>query len=177
MRLSTLLAGAALGVVAAGSLAAQDKPFAGVTVNVMTQTGAIQEPLQRRAPEFEELTGAKINVIAVPFSDLYQKVLTDWASGTNSVDAAVFAPQWMVDYIAGGYLEDLTPRVDGRQGHRAGRRRRLLPRLLQKYDGKTYMITLDGDFHMMYYRTDVLEEAGLKPPTTWDEYLDGRQGA
>jgi multiple sugar transport system substrate-binding protein len=74
---------------------AQDKPFAGVTVNVITQTGAIQEPLQRRAPDFEKLTGAKINVIAVPFSDLYQKILTDWASGTNSVDAAVFAPQWM----------------------------------------------------------------------------------
>ena len=48
--------------------------FDGVTVNVITQTGAIQEPLQRRAPEFEKLTGAKINVIAVPFSDLYQKV-------------------------------------------------------------------------------------------------------
>ena len=67
----------------------------------------IQEPLQRRAPDFEKLTGAKINIIAVPFSDLYQKVLTDWASGTNSVDAAVFAPQWMVDYVSGGYLEDL----------------------------------------------------------------------
>ena len=32
--------------------------FDGVTVNVMTQTGAIQEPLQRRAPDFETLTGA-----------------------------------------------------------------------------------------------------------------------
>lgn len=109
MKQRMLLAGAAaLGLVAGGPLLAQDKPFAGVTVNVITQTGSIQEPLQRRAPEFEAKTGAKINVIAVPFSDLYQKVLTDWASGTNSVDAAVFAPQWMVDYIAGGYLEDLT---------------------------------------------------------------------
>ena len=34
------------------------------------------------------------------------------------------------------------------------------------------MITLDGDFHMMYYRKDVLDAAGLKPPTTWDEYLE-----
>ena len=47
----------------------------------------------------------------MPFSDLYQKALTDWASGTNSVDAAVFAPQWMVDYIAGGFLEDLSDRI------------------------------------------------------------------
>ena len=70
MRLTSLLAGAsALGMLCAVPAFAQDKPFEGVTVNVITQTGAIQEPLQRRAPEFEALTGAKINVIAVPFSD------------------------------------------------------------------------------------------------------------
>ena len=79
----------------------------------MTFTGPqIAEPLQRRAPDFEKLTGAKINVITVPFSDLYQKLLTDWAGGTNSIDAAVFAPQWMVDYVSPGYLEDLTARID-----------------------------------------------------------------
>src|SRR5579862_8598931 len=91
---TTLLAGAALAAAALPGRAAGQ--FDGVTVNIMTQTGAIQEPLQRRAPDFEKLTGAKINIIAVPFSDLYQKVLTDWASGTNSVDAAVFAPQWKI---------------------------------------------------------------------------------
>jgi hypothetical protein len=50
-------------------------------------------------------------VTALPFSHLYQKVLTDWASGTNSVDDAVFAPQWMVDYLGGGYLKDIGARV------------------------------------------------------------------
>ena len=42
----------------------------------------------------------------------------------------------------------------------------------QKIDGKTYLITVDGDFHMLYYRTDVLEKNGLEPPDTWDEYLE-----
>src|SRR5438045_8972037 len=86
--------------------------FSGVTVNVMTFTGPqIAEPLQRRAPDFEKLTGAKVNVITVPFSDLYQKLLTDWTTGTNSVDAAVFAPQWMVDYVTPGLMEHLSDRV------------------------------------------------------------------
>jgi len=171
MRTSILLAGISAVCLLAGSATAQDQ-FAGVTVNVMTQTGAIQEPLQRRAPEFEKLTGAKINVIAVPFSDLYQKVLTDWASGTNSVDAAVFAPQWMVDYISGEYLEDLTPRVDADADIQQDDVGAFFRDFSEKYNGKTYMITLDGDFHMMYYRKDVLEEAGLQPPKTWDEYLE-----
>ena len=164
-----------LGVLTAALLAAAPAmaagQFDGVTVNIMTQTGAIQEPLQRRAPAFEKLTGAKINVIAVPFSDLYQKVLTDWASGTNSVDAAVFAPQWMVDYVAGGYLEDLGPRIAQDKALQWNDIAPFFRDFSSSFGGKTYLVPLDGDFHMLYYRTDVLEKAGLKPPTTWDEYL------
>jgi len=161
----------ALGAACAASGASADNQFAGVTVNIMTQTGAIQEPLARRAPEFEKLTGAKINVIAVPFSDLYQKVLTDWASGTNSVDAAVFAPQWMVDYVAGGYLEDLSARIAADKALQWDDIGAFFRDFSAKYDGKTYLIPLDGDFHMLYYRADVFKAAGLQPPKTWDEYL------
>ena len=107
---TTILAGAAFALAAQPAHAAGK--FDGVTVNIMTFTGPqIAEPLQRRAPDFEKLTGAKINVITVPFSDLYTKLLTDWSSGTNSVDAAVFAPQWMGDYVSGGSLEEISDRV------------------------------------------------------------------
>ncbi|HZZ61645.1 MAG TPA: extracellular solute-binding protein [Roseiarcus sp.] len=152
--------------------AANAGEFDGVTVNLMTQTGAIQEPLQRRAPDFEKMTGAKINIIAVPFSDLYQKLLTDWASGTNSVDAAVFAPQWMVDYVAGGYLEELGPRIAKDKKIEWDQIAPFFRNFSATYNGKIYLVPLDGDFHMLYYRTDVLEKAGLKPPRTWDEYLE-----
>jgi multiple sugar transport system substrate-binding protein len=169
----TWLAGlSTLCLVAAAGTAQAEGEFAGVTVNVMTQTGAIQEPLERRAPEFEKLTGAKINVIAVPFSDLYQKVLTDWASGTNSVDAAVFAPQWMVDYVAGGYLEDISQRVADDKDIKWDDIGAFFRDFSAKYAGKTYLIPFDGDFHMLYYRSDLFKEAGLQPPKTWDDYLN-----
>ncbi|MGO4335160.1 ABC transporter substrate-binding protein [Labrys sp. KB_33_2] len=168
-----VIGAALLAVALAGvALPAKAGEFDGVTVNIMTQTGAIQEPLQRRAPEFEKLTGAKINVIAVPFSDLYQKVLTDWASGTNSVDAAVFAPQWMVDYVSGGYLEDIGGRVAKDKAIAWDDIAPFFRDFSSSYGGKTYLVPLDGDFHMLYYRTDIFEKAGLKPPTTWDEYLE-----
>ena len=162
-------AGAMFALASAPGYAGQ---FDGVTVNVMTQTGAIQEPLQRRAPDFEKMTGAKINIIAVPFSDLYQKVLTDWASGTNSVDAAVFAPQWMVDYVSGSYLEELGPRIAKDKDLQWDQIAPFFRDFSASFGGKTYLIPLDGDFHMLYYRTDVLEKAGLKPPRTWVEYLE-----
>jgi multiple sugar transport system substrate-binding protein len=146
--------------------------YDGVTVNVMTFTGPqIAEPLQRRAPDFKKLTGATINVITVPFSDLYTKLLTDWATGTNSIDAAVFAPQWMADYVEPGYLEELTNRIANDSALQLEDIGLFFRNFSMRYGGKTYTITLDGDFQMAYYRTDLLESAGFKPPETWDDYI------
>jgi multiple sugar transport system substrate-binding protein len=169
---SLLAAGTAAAAVACSAGAAQAGPYDGVTVNVMTFTGPqIAEPLQRRAPDFEKLTGAKVNVITVPFSDLYTKLLTDWSAGTNSIDAAVFAPQWMVDYIVGGFLEDLTDRVAKDKALEEDDVAPFFRDFSQKYNGKVYMLTLDGDFHMMYYRSDIFKANNLSAPKTWDDYL------
>ncbi len=155
-----------------GGAFAQDKPYEGVEVNIVTFTGPqIAEPLQRRAPDFEELTGATVNVITVPFSDLYQQILTDVATGTNSYDGFVFAPQWIVDYANPGYLEDLTERVDSDEQIQWDDIAPFFRDFSSTYGGSIYTIPLDGDFQMVYYRTDVLDELGMDPPETWDDYL------
>src|SRR5918912_178151 len=85
---------------------------AGVEINILTFVGPqVAEPLQRRGPDFTKLTGAKVNVVTVPNSELYQKALADLATGTNSYDGFLFAPSWIVDFAPAGYLEDLTDRV------------------------------------------------------------------
>ena len=151
---------------------AQDRPYEGVEVNILTFTGPqIAEPLQRRAPDFQELTGARVNVIVVPFSDLYQRMLTDMATGTNSFQAFVFAPQWMVDFIIPGYLEALTARVENDEEIQWNDIAPFFREFSSTYQGDIYTIPLDGDFQMVYYRTDLLEQEGLEPPQTWDDYL------
>jgi multiple sugar transport system substrate-binding protein len=147
-------------------------PYEGVEVNILTFTGPqIAEPLQRRGPDFTALTGAKINVSTVPFNELYQKILTDMATGTNSFDAFVFAPQWMVDYIVPGYLEDLTDKIKNDKDLQWDDVAPFFRDFSATYEGKTYTIPLDGDFHMGYYRTDLLAQEGLEAPKTWDDYL------
>jgi multiple sugar transport system substrate-binding protein len=148
----------------------------GVEVTVLTFTGPqIAEPLQRRAPNFNRLTGAKINVVTVPFSDLYDKILADLATGTNSYDAFVFDPQWMGDFVPPGYLEDITDRVQGDQALKWDDIAPFFRDFSASYKGRTYTIPLDGDFQMVYYRSDLLKRDGLKPPATWDDYLSVAQ--
>ena len=159
---------------AADAAAPEPEPmrFEGVDVEVLTFTGPqIAEPLQRRAPEFNALTGANVQVTTVPFGELYNNILTDAATGTNSFDAWVFAPQWIVDFAVPGYIENLTSRVAADDALEWEDVAPFFRDFSATFEGSVYTIPLDGDFHMVYYRSDVLEEAGLAPPRTWDEYL------
>ena len=164
---------AAVALVVAPVAPVNAAKYDGVEVNIMTFTGPqIAEPLQRRAPDFRRETGAQVNIITVPFSDLYSKLLTDWATRANSVDAAVFAPQWMGDYAEPGYLEDLTDRVANDPALQADDIAPFFRDFSQQYQGRTWLLTLDGDFQMAYYRTDALEQLGMEPPQTWDAYMN-----
>lgn len=152
--------------------AAQDKPLAGVTVRILSFDGpAVTEPLLRRGPDFEALTGAKIEVTTVPFADLFNKIQTDQATGTNSYDAFVLAPQWHADLINPGYLENLTDRVNKDKDIQWDDIAPFFRNFIASYNGGIYTIPLDGDFNMIYYRTDVFKDAGLTPPKTWEDYL------
>jgi multiple sugar transport system substrate-binding protein len=154
------------------SQAAGGQKHQGVEVTVLTFTGPqIAEPLQRRAPDFGRATGANIKVVTVPFSDLYDKILTDMATQTNSYDAFVFDPQWMGDFVPPGFLEDITDRVKADQTLKWDDIAPFFRDFSATYKGRTYTLPLDGDFQMVYYRSDLLKKDGVKPPATWDEYL------
>jgi multiple sugar transport system substrate-binding protein len=157
---------------------AQTGRFQGVSINVLTFTGPqIAEPLRRHAATFERATGAKVNVTVVPFSDLYQQILTDATTGTNSYDAWIFAPQWMADFAPAGIMEDLTARVRADTAIQWNDIAPFFREFSALYGGRILTVPLDGDFQMVYYRTDVLRQLGLQPPQTWDDYLNIAQRA
>ena len=146
--------------------------FKGISVNILTFNGPqVAEPLQRRAPDWEQLTGGHVNVVAVGFQTIYDKALLDASTGTNSFDAYVFDPQWMGDFTGPGYLLDLTDRVTNDPQLNWQDIGPFFRDFNATYNGKVYTIPLDGDFHMVYYRKDLLEKDGVKPPATWDDYL------
>jgi len=156
--LGALAAGAALCGLAATAPAGE---FDGVTVNILTRPGyVIAGRLAERGKEFEAATGGKIVVTEVPFAEIFPKIQNDWSTGTNSIDVGVFAAGWGVELDAAGLIEDMDPYV-------AKDTKIDLPDIApyfrefgQKVGGKTKLLMVDGDFQMVYYRTDVLKKAG-----------------
>ncbi len=145
--------------------------FDGVTINVIAHDGAQKTATTRHIAGFEALTGAKVNLTAIPFKDLYDTLQGNWSGNNSKYDLAIVLPQWLIDFINAGYLEDLSDRTKSDAALQWEDIAPLFRNFSATYKGRTYAIPLDGDFHMVYYRTDLLKEAGLKPPETWDDYL------
>ena len=157
---------AASAPAASGSAAAGGQQFAGVTVHLLTFNGPqIAEP-PSGALRLQKLTGATINVDAVPFQDIYDKALLDMSAGTNSYDAFVFDPQWMGDFVGPGYLEDLTSKVTSDATLNWSDIGPFFRDFNATYGGKVYTIPLDGDFHMVYYKSDQVKTAPRRGMTT-----------
>ncbi|MCY4445535.1 MAG: extracellular solute-binding protein [Rhodobacteraceae bacterium] len=150
-----------------------DGHYDGVVVNILTRPGpVIAGRLVDRAVEFQEMTGAEVRVAEAPFAELFQKILTDWATGTNSIDVGVFASGWGVELVSGDLVENLDSYLAADDKIDLADIAPYFRDFNQKVSGSTYFITLDGDFQMLYYRTDILEANGLAPPRTWEDYLD-----
>lgn len=143
-----------------------------VTINILTRPGpVIAQRMVERGEEFTKMTGAKVKVAEVPFAELFQKLLTDWSTGTNSIDVGVFASGWGVEMVDGGLLENLDPYIAKDDKIDLQDIAPYFREYNQKIAGKTHLVTIDGDFQMLYYRRDILKDMGLNPPRNWSDYM------
>jgi len=181
-RLVFLLVAALVLTIGIAPLAAQDQPFAGQKIVVVTQEGsAIGGPAEKYGAEWAELTGAEVEVQRFAFSDLFPKIITALQTGTGEFDVMIYASDWMGDIAGGGYVlpipDDVKEAIEWDD---------VLPLYAERianWGGVTYAVPFDGDSHMMYYRKDLVNpespyaeefeaEYGfaLDEPQTWTQY-------
>ncbi|MGD1698563.1 ABC transporter substrate-binding protein [Dapis sp. BLCC M229] len=149
----------------------QSNKFDGIEIDVISLSKPVAATVEKRADEFEALTGAKITVKSAGYSELYQTILQDLTTGSNQYDVMIMTSNWMPDYIESGYLKDLTEYVNEDSSLAWKDIAPFFQEYGPVYANKIYAIPIDGNYHLMYYRADLLAEAGFEPPKTWDDYL------
>ena len=148
------------------------RKFAGVNVNILTFNGPqVAEPLQRRAPDWEALTGGHVNVVAVGVPDDLRQGAARRVDRHQQLRRLRVQPA-----VAGRLRRSRLPRGPDRPGRqrrpaRLGGHRPVLPRLqrdLQRqglHDPARRRLP-HGLLPQGHPRPD-----GIAPPTTWDDYL------
>jgi multiple sugar transport system substrate-binding protein len=166
-----------------------DCPFEGdtvtVTVNTAGEEGPISGPLYEVREEFEEATGAKLEIVELPFADHFPKLMNDLTTGSGQYDASIAGAWWLGDLVGGDFILPYDEYYNQPRFPEWNTEEVLPgPRALLSYGGNKYMVANDHDGQVMYYRRDVLEDPehqrafkeeygyDLRVPQTWDEFGD-----
>ncbi|HEB30722.1 MAG TPA: extracellular solute-binding protein [Spirochaetes bacterium] len=165
------------------------RSWEGVDLVLTSHQGPSTDAYKVLAKEFEEITGANVQVIDESWTDLLGKHLAAAAAGTAVYDILTFPYIWFGHYVEGEMVEDLndwfakTELVDPNYGMDDW-----IPAILETYGRyKTgffkdpdalWSVPYKFDIYLAQYRTDMFEEAGIvdssgkaKPPETWEELL------
>jgi multiple sugar transport system substrate-binding protein len=166
-----------------------DPAWRGKTFNIGVYDGgpkgAISGPCYWWAPYFEQYTGAKVNVVRVPFADLHTKFFTDILTGAGSYDLMIGAGWFLGDYLRGHYIRPVDQYFNDPRFTKwdRGSVSSQIARLLQG-NGHWYACRNDADAQVLYWRNDVLTDPKWNqqfkaqhgkdipvPPRTWEDLL------
>jgi multiple sugar transport system substrate-binding protein len=102
----------------------------------------------------------------------FDKLKTEFQAQESNIDVIGGDVIWPAQFAANGWIVDVSDRFPESQ------QSEFLPGPINSliYEGKIYGVPWFTDAGMLYYRQDLLEQAGFsEPPKTWDELKDMAQ--
>lgn len=147
-----------------GTMFGKDKrPFAGkrIAISVLNSgpKGGISGPLYRLRPAWEELTGAKLDIVEVPIAEQLNKTITDLRMGGGRFDGFMEASWYMGEYVTAGFIVPIDRYIaDGRFPLWSVDWMPPALRAIHTWEGKWYAVMNDSDGQVLYWRNDILSD-------------------
>lgn len=145
------------------------------SIRVLLANHPYADVLKPLIAEYEAQTGVKVNVESYDENQLTQKLTTEFATNSSTVDVFMTRPlQEGKLFYRNGYYENLTPYLNDSNKtpadyNFADYSKSSVDAVI--YDNNVYTIPLVTEWQVLYYRTDLFKQAGLNPPATFDELL------
>jgi multiple sugar transport system substrate-binding protein len=155
----------------------------GATVKVFSQPNPWADNFKRMASDWTKLTGVNVQYVQAPFENMLSKLTTTYVSGIYAFDLAFHDTIWVPIFVKRGFLKDLTPYVrdstltpagfdypaDFQNVEISGNYK---PGNAWHLPAGIWGMPLIAGWRVLYYRTDLLKQAGLAHPArTMDELV------
>jgi ABC-type glycerol-3-phosphate transport system substrate-binding protein len=158
---------------AAATTAPAEKPFAGQELNMIYFDATYARAAEKYIPEFEEMTGAKVNLVVAPYASLYEKEFTDLVTNGGAYDIMQVASQWDGQFAP--YMASIDDRLKNDPDLKV---EDFIPGVTQvtgTWNNVRFGIPNACDAYGIIYRTDIFDEKGIKVDPvnwTWEEYAN-----
>ncbi len=119
-------------------------------------------------PEYTAQTGVEVEFIELPHDNMHERFVQESISRSGAIDIYNADQPWISEFASRGWIEPLDDLISDED------RADFLSSALDasSYQGKLYAIPYFIHTPIVFYRTDLFEEAGFSVPTTWEEYRE-----
>jgi ABC-type glycerol-3-phosphate transport system substrate-binding protein len=152
------------------------KEFSGSKITVLNMQQSYSKGLEAQLPEFEKLTGIKVEQETMGQQNVVQKINVEMAAHSNTYDLVFAESDRLPQYVESGWLEDISRYFNNKRltdGSFLDKKDFIKSTLdAFKYDGKYYGLPYMAATVIMYYRKDIFDKYGISgPPDTFDDLL------
>ena len=169
---SAAMAGSALADGHSVDWAAELGDHTGTDLRIQVINDPYTGPLAQMSSEFGALTGANVSQDELGYGGLYEKQILNCSQGDDTYDVLFIDGIWVGEFAESGCIDPVESRIadtddgiiawDDYMESFAGQ---------ASWDGERQCLPIAGYWHMLHYRTDLFERAGLEAPTTFEEML------
>jgi multiple sugar transport system substrate-binding protein len=142
------------------------KAQSGKTIKVAVLNNFKGEALDKSLPNFEAATGIKVQFDKLPLENLVDKLTVSFAGGSSDYDAAMMDEPWVA-----GLTPYLQPLDDMIAKDKMELKVFVGPAAAGVINKVTVALPLDPNVQMVWYRKDLFDAKGVKPPTNLDELI------
>lgn len=139
-------------------------------------SGPNEEALKKIVDDFESKNeNIKIKMVYQGnYRELFDKLMVAAKSNTLPTMAQIYSNRlsW---YVGKDLVEDLTPYINNETVGFTETELKDIPEFFMDngiWDGKNYAMPLNKSQMLLYYNEDMLKEAGVEVPTTWEEWKE-----
>lgn len=152
------------------------KQFEGTTLNLLLCKHPMQATFEKLVGDFEKLTGIKVNILALPEQQFFEKQTMVLTGSSPEFDIVMTSPMLNWKFVPGGYLEPLNAYIEDTS--------LTDPQVFDLNDffsmtveaskvaGKLYAIPYQVEAYCLYYRSDIFKKYGVNPPETLEEIYE-----
>ena len=146
----------------------------GKTINVLFAKHPMADSFIAELPNFKKKTGVKVNYDTLPEEEFFQKLRTDLSTGEGNYDAFMNGPPNNWEFATPGWSEPLDAYIENPALTSADYNvDDFYPAAMgvNRWKGKLWSIPANEEGYSLFSRTDVLEQAGIEAPQTWDDLI------
>src|SRR5271170_2227877 len=145
-------------------LAGCSRPGASKVLTIAVNAGVEGSALKAAAREWGELRNTRIEVVELPYANLFEKESLDLQSRTGAYDVVMMDDPWFPKLVADGSLTPLAraPDADFLSSTLA----------VCRDAGNFYALPYVGNSQLFFYRKDLFDKYQLGAPDRWEKILN-----